>query len=177
MSLDLLTMLKPGRKTAQLIFLFSSLFWVMPDASGQTRDASMRVTDLKAMVFFQETGTLSPDILPTPLGGLWNIGMGGGSAGAPSSSTFVLVEITGGTPAQDNDGQLEFIARYQTEDNRPARIVRRRVPFFFFGDKNKLYAGFMLYETGCFPIELRARIVGQRRALTMKRTINYACGE
>jgi hypothetical protein len=43
------------------------------------------------------------------------------------------------------------------------------------GSNNNFFAGFWLYETGCHPVELTARIVGQKRRL--RKTINLRCGE
>jgi len=43
------------------------------------------------------------------------------------------------------------------------------------GSDNKFFAGFRLYETGCHPATLTARIVRQKRSL--RKTINLHCGE
>jgi hypothetical protein len=43
------------------------------------------------------------------------------------------------------------------------------------GSENKFFAGFWLYETGCHPVELTARIVGLKQRL--QKTINLRCGE
>jgi hypothetical protein len=60
------------------------------------------------------------------------------------------------------------------------RIVGK--PAFFsrtmkinIGSENKFFAGFWLYETGCHPVELTARVVGQKQR--MRKTINLRCGE
>jgi hypothetical protein len=43
------------------------------------------------------------------------------------------------------------------------------------GSDEKFFGGFWLYETGCHPVTLTARIVGQKQ--TLRKTINMRCGE
>jgi hypothetical protein len=55
-------------------------------------------------------------------------------------------------------------------------VVRRIVPIRI-RENGKYMAGFWLYEAGCHPVRLSARIIGQREASTMKRIIKFGCGE
>jgi hypothetical protein len=45
------------------------------------------------------------------------------------------------------------------------------------GERDNYHAGFWLYETGCNPVELSARIIGSREAPATKRLIKFGCGE
>ena len=54
--------------------------------------------------------------------------------------------------------------------------MRRIVPIRI-REQGKYIAGFWLNDTGCHPVSLQARIIGQRGASVMKRVISFGFGE
>jgi hypothetical protein len=184
-----------SRKTARLLLFSVVLLCFLLEVSAQTPGSDMRVSGIKAMAFFETTGAFSTDLVPMPEHSLWNIGLGGGSLGYPSSSTFVVVEVTADETANSQGRRLEFTARYKAENKcwedregitdctlRQMVVIRRLSITIYPGippdrANSKYYAGFWLYHTGCQPVALSARIVGQRRALTVRKKIYFACGE
>lgn len=105
--------------------------------------------------------------------------IGEGDSGGPSSSTFVTLEVSGkGTGAYNNKRKLEFTATYRGNGGAARETVIRKVVAVPYVEGNgKFYAGFWLYQTGCSPVKLTARMMGQAQAPTVNRTIKFACGE
>jgi hypothetical protein len=184
-----------SRKMARFLLFSGFLLCFSTKATAQTPTPDIRVSGIKAMAFFETTGAFSTDLVPLPEHSLWNIGLDGGSLGYPSSSTFVVVEVTADETANFQGRRLEFTARYKAENKcwedreritdctlRPIVVIRRLSITIYPGlppdrANKKYYAGFWLYHTGCQPVALSARIVGQRRALTVRKKIYFACGE
>src|SRR5712692_8355481 len=83
----------------------------------------LRVSGIKAMLFFQNTGTFSPDVFsPAFPYALWNVPFGGGMEGKLSTATLVVVEVTG--DASKND-RLIFTARYRPLNGKRSIVVTK----------------------------------------------------
>jgi hypothetical protein len=132
-----------------------------------------KITAIKAKLFFEGTGTFSEDILTQPDLALWNTIIGEGSAGSPSSSTLVLVEVSG----QYNPNEAAPNRKVEFTATGPKKIALKRLDDIHIGKDGKYYAAFWLYDTGCEPIKLSARIVGQSQPSAMTKTIPFKCGE
>jgi hypothetical protein len=96
-----------------------------------------------------------------------------------STSVLVVVEVSG---EGNSEGRLEFTARYIPFTRASKEIVVRRVVPVNISIKSGAkpdhhFAGFWLYETGCNPVKLSARILGQRRTATVRKVIKFDCGE
>jgi hypothetical protein len=102
----------------------------------------------------------------------------GASREGASESMLVTVEVRAEDEARFLTGRkVQLTARYRIAD-----VSGRGKPAFFsktmtinIGSDRKFFAGFWLYETGCHPVQLTARIVGQKQRL--RKTINLRCGE
>lgn len=150
---------------------------------SQKRVPPVRVCSLKAMLFYEDKGTFSGDVSEVDSGppyvppAHWNTPM---QYENRSSAVLVVVEVTGEAllkPAR----RLELTARYipwQKESGElvVSRIVPVSIPMKV-GETDKFYAGFWLYETGCNPVRLSARIIGRKEAPPIKRVIKFGCGE
>jgi hypothetical protein len=173
------------RRTVSLILLPLICLLLCPvyDASGQ--DNPLRIAGIQAKLFFEGTGAFSEDVLADPHYVLWNTSVGEGSAGAPSHSTLVLVEIAGGAAGTSEHGRrISFTANYKYGFVNPRGTVERRsvqvkqtAAIGYFGKDGKSYVGFWLYDTGCTPVDLTAQIVGQTPAPVVNKTIGFKCGE
>lgn len=136
--------------------------------------AQRRITNMRAMLFYQNTGKFSEDVFTVPAD-LWNVSFDS------VYSVFVIVEIEGETQAGDynRQPQLDFSARYKPlEGANREIIVRKSAPFWFFANlrgKQKLFLGFWIDNIGCDPIRLSANIRG--RKTRFQKTINFGCGE
>ena len=142
------------------------------DSFAQTNVAP-KITAIRAQLFYDATGTLSEDILSQKDLALWNTIIGGGSAGAASTSTFVTVEISGrNLPVGAT--KVEVTAR--GDKNR--LIQTRVIDVDIYDERTKFFAPFWLYDTGCEPIKVSARLMGVGAPRTVfTKTIPFACGE
>ena len=128
-----------------------------------------RVAAMQAKLFYNSTGTFSENAL-TGRVDLWN------SPFDSSYSTLVLVELEGLPGYLDPLVRVELVARYVPFDREKGGITVRQVEWIRNGSEDgKAYAAFWLKRTGCNPVHLAARIVGQRRRV--EETIQFGCGE
>jgi hypothetical protein len=133
-----------------------------------------KITTIKALLFFEGSATFSTDVLAKKDFAFWNTIIGEGDAGAPSNSTLVLVEVSGKSSG-DEVPPIRKVELTATTPQKP--LVKRTVEIGSFGNGGKFYAAFWLYETGCQPVTLVARIIGQTQPSTVTRKIPFACGE
>ncbi|HEX7766174.1 MAG TPA: hypothetical protein VF443_05635 [Nitrospira sp.] len=130
--------------------------------------APFSITALKAMLFFGQTGTFSADLLGPSAPKLQNVATGEGQ----STATLVLVEITG---QPDSYAPSRKITLTATAQGRV--LISRTVALGRPGNDRKFYAGFWIYDTGCVPVVLDARLIGQSPNATLRKTLNFKCGD
>jgi hypothetical protein len=133
-----------------------------------------KITAIRAMLFYEQKGTFSRDMLAKPEMTLWNTIIGEGGAGSPSSSTMVLVEVTGKTPG-DAPTPLRKVELTATASGKV--LLKRAVDIGLLEETGKFYGAFWLYDTGCDRVKLSARIVGQTQPSALTRAIPFECGE
>ncbi len=139
-----------------------------------TITSSYRITAIKAMLFYDGSATFSRDVLAKPDFAFWNAIIGEGDAEGPSNSTLVLVEISG--KPSTNEPPPSRLVEFTAIASRKV-LLKRTSDIGLFGDSGKFYAAFWLYKTGCQPIKISARIVGQTLPSSLTKTIPFACGE
>ena len=133
-----------------------------------------KITAIKAMLFYDGSATFSRDVLAKPDFTFWNTIIGEGDAGAPSNSTLILVEVTG-NPSPNEAPPARKVELTATTSRK--LLLKRTIDIGLFGNGGKFYAPFWLYETGCQPITLVARIIGQAQSSAVTRKIAFKCGE
>jgi hypothetical protein len=136
--------------------------------------APYKITAIKALLFYDGTGTFSRDVLTKPDFSFWNTIIGEGDAEGPSNSTLVLVEVTG-SPSPNDPSPSRGVAFTATGGGKV--LLKKTTHIGLFGDGGKFYAAFLLHDTGCQPIKLSARIIGQAQPSSVVKTIPFACGE
>lgn len=138
------------------------------DCAAQGRER-VRIAALQAKLFYNNTGTFSENALTGKVD-LWN------SPFDSSYSTLVLVELDGLPEYLDPEVRVELVARYVPFDRAKGGIRVRQIEWIRNGSEDgKAYAAFWLKRTGCHPVHLAARIVGQRRRV--EETLQFGCGE
>ena len=170
-------MSKPGnlRRLVTLLSMSLIVSFAKLEAVGQrTSSPPYKITAIKALLFYDGTATFYRDVLAKPDFTLWNTIIGEGDAEGPSNSTLILVEVTGkpspNEPARSRRVAFTAIAAGEV-------LLKRTTHIGLFGDGDKFYAAFWLYDTGCGPIKVSARIIGQAQPSSVSRTIPFACGE
>lgn len=163
--------------------LIAGLVWFLSANSyAQSSDTpkrpqTLRLVNMQAMLFFENTGKFSPDVFTNQVN-LWNTPIEGASREGASESMLVVVEIRSeGEGWLPRNRKVQLTARYRIADRsghgKPAFFTKTMT--INIGSDEKFFAAFWLYETGCHPVELNARIVGQKGSL--RRKINFGCGE
>jgi|GEM_PF-939213 len=139
---------------------------------AQTKVAP-KITAIRAQLFYDATGTFSQDVLSQKDVALWNTIIGEGSAGAASTSSLVTVEVSGrNLPVGAT--KIEVTAT----GNKNRLIQKRVIDVDIYDERTKFFAPFWLYDTGCEPIKISARLIGVGVARTVvTRTIPFRCGE
>lgn len=146
------------------------------DASAQQTPA-FKISGIKAMLYYEQTGTFSKDILADPNIALWNTIIGEGGSGGASSATLVLVEVTGKAGAYETSRKVDMTATFAGSGKNAHPTVKRTSEIGILSDKGKFYVPLWLYDTGCVHVTIAARIVGQKPASAMQKTIRFECGE
>jgi hypothetical protein len=130
---------------------------------------------MRAQLFYSDRGTFSRNILPEPGSPpfeLFNVITGEGSAEGYAEATLVVVEVTGEPRAASEFGRsVELTA---TVDGRVT--LRQTVGLGSLSERGRFFAPFWLYDTGCRPVHLSARIVGRGQPSTpLRAEIPFLC--
>ena len=165
------------RSSRLLTALFMGLIIFAANLDGIARAPATppyKITAIKAKLFYDGSATFSRDVLAKPDFAFWNTIIGEGDAEGPSNSTLVLVEVSGRPSLNEPppSRRVEF-----TAISSGKVLINRNTDIGLFGENGKFYAAFWLYETGCQPIKISARIVGQPQPSSLTKTIPFACGE
>jgi hypothetical protein len=126
------------------------------------------IAALKAMLFYGQTGTFSADLFGPSAPTLQNVSTGEGQAIA----TLVVVEISG---RPDTYAPARKVALTASAGGRA--LLSRSLGIGRPGDDGKFHAAFWLYDTGCAPVVIRARITGQVEDSSVQKTLNFRCGD
>jgi hypothetical protein len=127
-----------------------------------------RIEALKAMLFYAETGTFSADLFGPSAPKLQNVSTGVGQA----TATLIVVEIAG---APDRYSPNRKVSLTATAGNRS--LLTKTLPLGRPSDDGKFYAAFWLYETGCTPVILKTRIIGQTQDSALQKMLDFKCGD
>lgn len=157
-----------------LIAVVSTPFTLEARSARAPTTPPFKITAIKAMLFYDGSATFSRDVLAKPDFTFWNTIIGEGDAEAPSNSTLVLVEVAG-DPSPNEPSPSRKVEL--TATIRQKLPFKRTVEIGLFGEGGKFYAAFWLYETGCQPVTLVARIIGQAQPSIVTRRIPFECGE
>lgn len=141
-----------------------------------TRQEVMRgdyvISELHAKLYYSNRGTFSQNILDNPNITLWNVIIGEGSAGGASENTLVQVVVAGQPGSFAKGVAVQLTAKTPTRT-----LLDRRSNLGVMNTNGRYYAGFWLYDTGCEPVELTVKLVGQGGGQTVTKTIPFECGE
>ena len=125
--------------------------------------APYKITGIRIMPFDEVTGKFEDELAPDGRGGYFN---------DLSKSILALVEITG--PAG------EFVARrnvsIRVTEGRKLKLSRLGAPGVL-GENGKYYVPVWLYGSMCDRVTITATVTGQTTPSSMKRTLDFMCGE
>ena len=89
-----------------------------------------------------------------------------------ATATLVVIEIAGRPDTYAPTRKIAFTATAE----RHALLIKT-LELGRPGEDGKFHAAFWLYDTGCTPVALKARIVGQAEDSAIQKTLNFRCGD
>lgn len=128
----------------------------------QAQNTPYKIDSVKAFLYYNTdkygsgtslTGTLSENIIDKEGVSLWNTPIGGGSAEGRSEQTMVVVQLKG-NPATYTERTVRLTVYRQ---NR--QVFQQSQEFSIMDDKSVYNAAFLLYNTGCEELKLKAEII------------------
>ena len=164
----------------QATIIVAVVWLCAPNCRAQTVNVppqKLRMAGMQAKLFFYNSDKFSPDVFTNEVN-LWNTPIEGSAREGASVSMLVVVEIKSeGEGWIPDNRKMQLTARYRIDDasgrGKPAYF--NKTTRIIIGSDDKFFGAFWLYDTGCHPVELTARILGQRASL--RKTINMRCGE
>ena len=143
------------------------------DVSAAAR-ANYSIAGIRALPYFQETGHFGQNDLTKGTQALWNLPIGGSDGTTPTAAILVLVDLSGPGFGSAVQGTLDVQAR---AGNQSILNTRQRLNSFF-SEKDRISIPFILYGTGCSPIEISASLLaGSKNRDVKKASIPFRCGE
>jgi hypothetical protein len=158
------------RKISLLIALVMLAVPVRSVAQATPRTPPYRLT-LRAMLFYGDKGTFSPDIIARPVT-LWNTVIGEGGAGGASNATLVVAVVRGEGGSYVPNRRVEL-----TVTTGGREIFKRAEETSVLNSEGRAYVAFWLYGTGCRRLRLSARILGQTPSTPVTAVLPFDCGE
>ncbi|MDT4954913.1 MAG: hypothetical protein QOJ02_3051 [Acidobacteriota bacterium] len=150
------------RMTALFLLAAIAAMCIIP-AMGEPKAAEhWKITGMKVKMFSQEDGELRDVDLMNVITS---------SANAPLHPILVVVEVNG-NPDPSNGYKVQLTAK-----EKGKQIFIKANATSFAGNGDKFYVPFWIDGYRCEPVTLTARVVGQRPASTMTKTIKFDCGE
>jgi len=133
-----------------------------------------QITALRAYLYFNQKDSLSPNLIDNPsVGDLFNTDIGAGWARSPSDEVVMTVEIAG-KPGSYASGR-KVVLKVTKKDG--TILVNRGPDIGLIGDNGKYFKTFLLYQTGCDPVHIRAELLGQPIPSVVEKDIPFFCGE
>jgi hypothetical protein len=83
-----------------------------------------------------------------------------------------VIEFTGEPETFDPQGKLVFAAT-----DLHSLKFKKTSTVGILSEEGKFFIGFWLYNTGCYPVTLTARLTGQPSPVFIKQVINFSCGD
>jgi hypothetical protein len=159
------------RNKIRIVHFATVLLAALPLHAQARVQPSFTISGMQAKLYFPESGTFSDDMLAVPVRSLnlWNTIIGAGWAEHPSNATLVLVRVAGPAGVYARGLSVELTV---TNARTGGVVLRRRIEA-----ENGRQEGFWIYDTGCVPLVLRARLIGQASSPSHERKIPFECGE
>jgi hypothetical protein len=89
-----------------------------------------------------------------------------------NNTALVVVEVSGQAGSWEENRRVELTAR-----TAEGELLRRASDLNVLSARGRTYVAFWLYDVGCRPVRLQARLLGQRQASTRTDEIPVECGE
>ena len=163
---------------ARRILAWVTTVCIIPTVLGSGRQPEesrspqgFEIARLQARLFYHDRGVLSEDVLARSDSGLGSMPVVGGEEAGRSNATLIIVEVWGPAGTMDRRLGVELIvtSRSRTLLDRTVRVQPLQ--------GGKFFAGFWIYDTGCEPLALRARLVKGKSRSEKTANLIFTCAE
>ena len=155
----------------------------LPTLTFSQSNTYPQIKSLKGFLFYNQNkigeksgGTLSENIIDNKDFYLWNTIIGEGSAKGTSQNTLIVVEIINNPKEHSINGNV----RLTVTDEKNKVIFTQVQDYSIFEKGNIFSAPFLLYETGCGNIKIKAELLDKSKKKViskMEKSIEFNCGE
>jgi hypothetical protein len=148
---------------------------IVVGSAGQPEEVysfqGFEIARLQAKLFYHDLGMLSDDVLARSDSAPGSIPVIGGDEAVRSNATLIIVEVWGPAGTMDRRLGVELIvtSRSRTLLDRTVRVQPLQ--------GGKFFAGFWIYDTGCEPLALRARLVNGKSRSEKTANLIFTCAE
>ncbi|MGP0059313.1 MAG: hypothetical protein ACLPID_08520 [Beijerinckiaceae bacterium] len=138
--------------------------------SGSSKAADLQVQEIKAYLFFSNSGKLSENIVGSKKE-FWNTGAGDGEAGGAAKNVLVDLVLAGEDPTPQ--GEIASLkVTYQAPGPRDV-VIKKTYKSFFFGQNGVIHESVFLEDATCATVQIEAHAGKSSKTATLK----FHCGE
>ena len=146
------------------------------DPLSAANTSGPRIVGIEARLFFPQSATFSPDVLHQKGNGtivLYDV-VAGGALNEPSTSTLVLVRIEGSPAAFVAQPRVQLTV---TTAASGRVVLQRTAPIDILDGHGRTTVPYWLYDTGCEPLTLTARLIDAKVSPPLTEHLEFHCGE
>jgi hypothetical protein len=134
------------------------------------------VTSIRAFLYYQETGEFSRQDFLAGWVALRNVITGHTYDVESPSGAFLL--LIGVRYPLIHDVPSSTVIRV-TVKQKSTPIINQEIPLReFFSEADSIQVPFVVYRTGCYPLEITASLVEKKKTISsLSRTADFNCGE
>jgi hypothetical protein len=137
--------------------------------TGASQAADLQVKDIKAYLFFWNSGVLSENIVGSTKN-FDNTGTGDGEAGGAATNILVDLVLTGQDPTPEK--QFATLKINYSVQGQPA-VLKRTYKTLYFGEAGIIHESVFLENATCGVVRIEAHAGKSSRIATL----NFGCGE
>ena len=143
-----------------------------PPSTSSPQAAEAVITQVQAKLFFANSGRFSSNLFEKKDLELHNVVIGEGGVEGPSENTILVLTVTGSPK-----GSVEGLELHVTARTASRALLDRKCEVGIFNTNGNWYAPFMLYDTGCEPVEFKATLGKGPNPQVVTGIIPFSCSE
>src|SRR6266542_2419818 len=156
-------------RTALIVACLATVI-ALPGMGQNQQSGPYRIPAVRAFLYLNQKDSVSANIIDNPsVGDLLNIHMGGGWVGSPSQEVVITVEVVGERGGYASGRRIHLTVRKADG----SVLVDRRPQIGLLGDDGKWFETFVVYDSFCDTLRIRAEILGQKEPSVVEKHIDF----
>ena len=144
-----------------------------PTTTSAAQPGRPVISDIQVKLFYANSGRFSANLAEKKDLVLWNVVIGEGvGVEGPSENTLLLVTVSG-----EPKGYLEDLRLQVNAKAGDKTLMEHVCSVGAFNTAGKWYAPFLIYDTGCMPVVVTAKLLSKSASPPVAFTIPFECGE